>query len=141
MDILYYNTDLLNNMGNYCSQELLDLVFNDVKKTYAMKDVEENPEKELSWDISNYIATESNVNVMDKLNVITSYFMCDGIITFDNANYALTIDFTKGKKGSIYMLLGAIEEKGIITNEQFREVLWPWIQEGEEKPFFDVQGK
>ena len=85
-DWLYINSGIRNEMEKFCSKELIDSVLNDfgVKRTQNMESTQ-SPSK--SWIITNYISKNSSVDIIDKLNVILSFFVCGGVICIRNINY------------------------------------------------------
>ncbi|MBO4597204.1 MAG: hypothetical protein J5676_04905 [Bacteroidaceae bacterium] len=85
-DWLYINSEIRNEMEKFCSKELIDRVLKDfgVERILNRKSTQ-SPSR--SWIITNYISRDSSVDIIDKLNVILSFFVCGGVICIKNINY------------------------------------------------------
>ena len=85
-DWLYINSGIRSEMEKFCSKELIDKVLKDfgVGRILNRKSTQ-SPSK--SWIITNYISKNSSVDIIDKLNVILSFFVCGGVICIKNINY------------------------------------------------------
>lgn len=115
MDILYITQAVEERLKEFCSEDLIQYVFEDFRKhaTIAIKEETHVPSK--MWVMSDFIRDKS-INIIDKMNVVLSFIASGGIIQIDGIPYFDTSN-----------PLAIVNRLGIINDEQLEILNDPWF--------------
>lgn len=112
MDILYITQAVEERLKEFCSEDLIQYVFEDFRKhaTIVIKEETHVPSK--MWVMSDFIRDKS-INIIDKMNVVLSFIASGGIIQIDGIPY-----FDTSNPLAIVNRLGIIndEQSSLISN-------------------------
>lgn len=129
MDLLYISKNVLAELRDYCSDELLSAVLSDFKKIGKViqnNDIERHPTR--FWQIEDYINTNSQVSLINKLQVILAFIKIGGIVE------------AFGQKFIAVSILSVLQNRGYISENELGILNDPWFlyDMGESKPYLDL---
>ena len=115
MDILYITQAVEERLKEFCSEDLIQYVFEDFRKhaTIVIKEEGQVPSK--IWVMSDFIRDKS-INIIDKMNVALSFVASGGIIQIDDIPYFDTSN-----------PLAFAKKLGIINEKQLEILNDPWF--------------
>ncbi len=128
MDILYITQAVNERLKEFCSEDLIQYVFEDFRKhaTIVIKEEGQVPSK--IWVMSDFIRDKS-INIIDKMNVALSFVASGGIIQIDDTPFFDTSN-----------PLAIAKKMGIINDEQLEVLNDPWFYYNylQKKPHFEL---
>lgn len=129
MDLLYISVNALNELREYCSDELLSAVLTDfqrIGKVIQNNDIKQHPTR--FWQIESFINKESDVSLVNKLQVIIAFIKIGGIVE------------TFGQKFIAVSILSVLQNRGYISEKELGFLNDPWFlyDMGKSKPYLDL---
>ncbi len=131
-------------LKDYCSEDLLKRVFDTFKSHFCIinndsrdkhptnyKTLMDSPHSPNYWNVTSFVQT-NNMELLDKLRVISSFIICDGVVRYKNALCMYR---------DVAILVHNLYHDRIIDDNLHHEILSPWNQvvstwEEGKKPYF-----